>query len=123
MALLDSCPGYGLYDMKWPGSNRLLAAAVLTGPVRGPRLNKAMAVGLVSGRVTSAIVPPPNAIGVPPTHPDINLKTINWAMFWLSALPMIKARKTRFVAWYTGSRPYVSLRGEMTMGPIARPRT
>lgn len=94
----------------------------LTGPAKGPRLNRAIAIALFSGTVTSAMVPPPKAMGVPPTKPERMRKAMNWSTFLLNAVAAINATKMVLVAWYTGMRPYASLSGEMTMGPMARPR-
>ena len=49
----------------------------LTGPAKGPKLNNAVAKPLFAGRVTSAIVPPPIASGIPPAHPERKRKTMN----------------------------------------------
>lgn len=93
----------------------------LTGPANGPKLNNAVAKPLFAGRVTSAIVPPPIASGMPPAQPEMKRKTMNCAMFLLNALPIMKAMKTILAAWYTGNRPYASPMEERNMGPKARP--
>lgn len=69
------------------------------------------------------MVPPPKAMGVPPAQPEMNRQIMKVAMFWLRAFPMTKATKKRLARWYTGSRPKTSLREDMNMGPIAKPRT
>jgi hypothetical protein len=35
----------------------------------------------------------------------------------------MKVTKIILAVWYTGTRPYTSLRGDMNMGPMANPRT
>jgi hypothetical protein len=102
---------------------RIAKGERLTGPERGPILNKAIEAARCSIVVMSAIVPPPRAIGVPPANPEMNRKTMNWAALWLSAVPTIKATKITLEPWYTGTRPYISLSGDMNMGPIASPST
>lgn len=68
----------------------------LTGPVKGPRLKRAMATGRASIRVMSAIVAPPRAIGVPPMKPEMKRNTMNWASVLLTAQPTRKTRNRAF---------------------------
>lgn len=92
-----------------------------TGPANGPRLNNAVAKPLFAGRVTSAIVPPPIASGMPPAQPEMKRNTMNCVMSLLNALPIMKAMKTILATWYTGKRPYTSPMEERNKGPKAKP--
>lgn len=70
----------------------------LTGPVRGPRLNRAMATGRASTWRRSAIVAPPRGMGTPPMQPEIKRNTMNCATVLLNPQPMRKTRNKKFEA-------------------------
>lgn len=98
-----------------------------TGPTIGPRMGpiaqNAIAFPLSSTGIRSAIVPLPHVTAATPANPDKNRNAINIPMFFETAQQMVKMRNSTLHAWYTGRRPYSSLKGARTRGPKAKPST
>ena len=65
---------------------------------------------------------PPNVTGQTPKQPAKNRNTINCSMLLATAHAMVKMMKNTLQTTYTGYRPYISDKGEMTKGPTAKPR-
>src|SRR5687768_1842886 len=67
----------------------------LTGPSRGPSTKPDIALALLSGVVTSAMVPPPIVTGAEPAAPAKKRQAKNPPRFGAAAQPIFIARKHR----------------------------
>ena len=70
----------------------------------------------------SAMVPPPFVIGAMPKQPARKRNAMSEPILGATAQAMVKATNARLQALYMGTRPYISLKGAITRGPIANPR-
>lgn len=87
----------------------------------GPIVHKLSAVPRFSRAIRSATNPPPNVNGMQQASPMTKRKMISIGKFTLTAQRTVATRKTRFAMCMTGLRPYTSLRGERSSGPMAKP--
>ena len=90
-----------------------------TGPIKGPSDQHAIARPLCSCGIRSTMEPLPHVKTVTPAKPAKKRKATSMPMLSASAQATVKTMKSTLNTWYTTFRPYSSLRGAMSSGPVA----